>query len=444
MKQLLIIISFLCTTVLSAQDMKEQVRQLFAEGTTLKWVEHYRGRINDINDIAMTIGFDGHHCKGYLYYLRSKDKLKVEGTIQDTILNLLEYNAQGIQTGSITGSIKDFEGIAALWQNYDKSLSEELQMLSAVREPRYPGYCGDNKWIRHYSGDFEGGKIDVLLVRSNNGLLKGTMYNNTTQKTFLVEGTYLKKKRSIVLDIRDLNWKAKGQIVGFVDFHTDDIKGHYKLTDDTRQVANLYVYRQLAVGCIEYADFLTKTEITYPKTRNQDFNDLLRERIQDWLTSSRAYTKQYAEQIAQLAPSQRASLRSYCWYDMDFLSDSLISGIITQSNTWDNQYQGFTFNFDLVTNQEITKASLFRADSGYESAIQQYILGELQNRPYNEDPDYMKWIQTAQFPYFTIRKDGLVFRSDFNSTYGEQQVVIPFDWLKAYLKTDSSILSWIE
>ena len=186
LKQLLIIISLFFTTVLSAQDMKEQVRQLFAEGTTLKWLEHYRGRINDINDVAMTIGFDGHHCKGYLYYLRSKDRLKVEGTIQDTVLNLLEYNSQGVQTGSITGSIKDFDGIAALWQNYDKTLSEELKMLTAVREPRYPGYCGDNKWIRHYSGDFKDGKVDILLVRGNNGLLKGTLYNNTTQKTFLL------------------------------------------------------------------------------------------------------------------------------------------------------------------------------------------------------------------------------------------------------------------
>ena len=48
------------------------VIQLFEKPHKVQWVKHYKGRIDDLNDIALSLAYDGKQCKGQLTYLRSK------------------------------------------------------------------------------------------------------------------------------------------------------------------------------------------------------------------------------------------------------------------------------------------------------------------------------------------------------------------------------------
>ena len=53
------------------------------------------------------------------------------------------------------------------------------------------------------------------------------------------------------------------------------------------------------------------------------------------------------------------------------------------------------------------------------------------------------WIESQQFKYFNFRREGLVFSTNFNGIYGEQQVTIPYEKIKEHLR-DSSMLELIE
>jgi len=434
MKILTILIALFFSFSLSAQTIEDEVRAMFDDANSVQWVQHYKGRMNDINDIAITLGSDGETCKGVLWYLRSKAKLNVSGTIiNDTILELTEYNEKAIATAKITGTVKPFDGIIANWRTIDEALGESLILLPISREPRYPGYCGDNKWVQKYTGKIGEETVEITLRRGNNGLLKGTAYYTSVNETYLVEGILTNEERSINFVIKDLNWKEKAVVTAKNDVQKNEILG----TANVNNIAvscRLSILDRLSVGCIEYADFLTKSEVTFPKTRNQSFNELIEDEIQNWLKLSRAYTKEYRETMPSLTTDNRSALRSYCWYEIDYWSNSFISGKVYYTNTWDDDFKGFSFNYDLNGNRSISLQGIFKRDFDYKKFIKNYIEKEVKNRPFYGDGFYENWIKEQKFEYFNIRQEGLVFSTNFNGMYGEQQIVIPFDVLIPHLR----------
>ena len=149
----------------------------------------------------------------------------------------------------------------------------------------------------------------------------------------LVEGELTNENQSINFVIKDLNWNEKAVVIAKNDLRTDQILGTAKV-NDIEVNCSFSMLDRLSVGCIEYADFLTKSEVTFPKTRNQNFNELIEEEIQNWLKLSRAYTKEYLATVSSLTTENRLALRSYCWYEIDCFNSRIVSGKIIQTNTW--------------------------------------------------------------------------------------------------------------
>ncbi len=441
-KWIFLIIGILGSMQLSAQDMEIAVRAMFDDASQVKWIEHYRGRLSDINDVAMTLGYDGTTCKGVMWYLRSNARFQLKGEIVgDTALQLIEYDSMGLATGRVEGILEEYDGFKGSWLTLDKSLGENMEMLPSASEPRYPGYCGDNKWVHKYTGTIGDSNVEMILRRGNNGYVKGTVYYKDENRTYYAEGELFNRERAIFLEIKDVNWNEKAVITANVNFSSDRISGS-AIVNGAETTCDLPLFEKLAVGCIEYADFLTKTEITYPKTLNEDFNENIREQVEEWSALARTYTTEYKGTQTVLTASQRLSLRSYCWYEIDCFNSRIISGKIIQTNTWDNDYQGFSFNYDLIENKPITLDDLFNEGFDYSSFIKHYINTEIKKRPFYGDGYYEVWIKTQQFEYFTFRREGLVFSTNFNGIYGEQQVTIPYEVIKEYLK-DVKIVDFV-
>ena len=68
----------------------------------------------------------------------------------------------------------------------------------------------------------------------------------------------------------------------------------------------------------------------------------------------------------------------------------------------------------------------------------------MKERPFWKEPMFQKWLTTAQFDYFTIRKEGINFISEFNTLFGEQNCTIPYEDLKPYLKESSVVTTLIK
>lgn len=445
MIKLFSVISFLVLTFsVEAQSTEERVQTLFEGTDSAKTIKFFRGRLNDINDVMIALGSNGREYKGIMKYLRSNEEFIVDGKVQGKTLNLSERDKSGNLTGIITGTIEKFEGITAEWFNHDRTIGADLRLIPYRVEPKYPTYCGDNKWIRVYDGMIGDEYVQFILKRGNGFRVDGLAYFENLDKTYSVEGVLTNYNRDIELEIQDNNLNGLGIIKGKVDFKTDNIEGKFKNDRGEIQSSHLKKGKTLSVGCIEYADFISEMEVTYPKTRSLKFNAMLNDYIQDWLKTSREYTRQYKKQMSNPEPELRASLRSYFWCDIDYFSNSIISGKATHTNTWEKGYDSYVFNFDFNSNKVIALEDIFKSGSDYKKFIDDYIQQEMKLRPFASDEIFQKWMRTASFPYFTIRKDGINFTSAFNAIFGEQHCTIPFENLKPYLKADSPVATLVK
>ena len=441
-KWIILIIGILGSVQISAQSIETEVRAMFKDASKVQWIEHYRGRLSDINDVAMTLGYDGTTYKGVLWYLRSGTKFQVKGTITNDSLLLTEYDSAGLATGLIEGVLKEYEGFTGNWFTLDKNLGESLEMMPSANEPRYAGYCGDNKWVHKYKGTLGDEEVEMILRRGNNGYIKGTVFYEKDNKTYYAEGELLNHEREIFLEIKDVNWNEKAIIEAKIDFSSYQISGKV-IIHGLEKSCDLPLLEKLSVGCIEYADFSTKAEVTFPKTINESFNEHIETYVQDWFATSQTYTKKFQGSQGASTAAQRLSLRSYCWYEIEYFNDNLISGKIIYTNSWDSDYQGFAFNYNLIDSQSITLDSLFKEEFDYQSFINNFIDSEIKKRPFYGDGYFEVWIESQQFKYFNFRREGLVFSTNFNGIYGEQQVTIPYEKIKEHLR-DTSMLEVIE
>jgi hypothetical protein len=437
------VIAFLSLNV-HGQSTEERVASFFKTDEPMSSFKFFRGRMNDVNDIVIALGANGKQYKGIMKYLRSNEELMVEGIVNGQELRLAEMDSIGKITGFILGTIDDFDGITAEWYNHDRSIGGDLQLIPYAQEPRYPTYCGDNKWIRTYDGRIGEETVDFIIKRGTGFRVDGLAYFKSQNKTYHVAGELTNYNRDIKLHFQDNEWQSLGTLEGKVDFKTDNITCSFTYNDGKLSEGALTKSQVIDVGCIEYADFISTMEIIYPKTRNFKFNDALNTYIQDWLKTSREYTNQYKAQMKVLKPNMRASLRSYLWCDIDYFSNTLISGKVIHTNTWENGYTSYTFNFDFENNKMVALSEIFKSGSGYETFIRKYIEEAMKKRPFSDDVIFQKWIEKAKFDYFTIRKEGINFISDYNAIYGEQHCTIPYEVLKPYLNKDSLVTYRLE
>ena len=435
-------ISLFLSINVQGQTTEERVTSFFNESEPIEWFKFFRGRMNDINDVVIALGSNGKQYKGIMKYLRSNQEFIVEGEVRGKKLELFEKDTLGNTTGTITGTIKDYEGITAQWFNFDRSVGSNLQLTPFHSEPRYPTYCGDNKWIRLYNGVINDEVVEFILKRGSGFKIDGLAYFQKQNKTYSVEGELT--NQNIKITFEDNDWRTLGAIEGKVDSKTGKIVGFFIDDKGEKSIGVLTKDQTISVGCIEYADFMSEMEVTYPKTRNLKFNDMLNEYIQSWLRTSREYTRQYKAQMKTPKPEMRSSLRSYFWCDIDYFSNSMISGKATHTNTWENDYYNYVFNFDLKNNKIIELKDIFQSGSDYDTFINNYIQTAMKKRPFSEEPIFQKWITEAKFDYFTIRKEGINFISEFNAIYGEQHCTIPYEDLKPYLKKISILTTLVE
>jgi len=427
---------------MQAQFIKERVQAMFSDSTAT--VQLFRGRMNDMNDVFIALGSDDKEYKGIMKYFRSDSEFLLKGLVNGENLSLIEQDTSGFQTGSIVGTIDDFDGIIAEWQNYQNRIGFNMKLIPYDQEPVYPTYCGDNKWIRFYSGVIGEEVVEFILERGSNFRVDGMAYFHLQNKTYTVNGELTNHQRNITLELTDNNYNTIGKIEGEVDFETENIAATFTDKDGKTFQSTISKGETVSMGCSEFADFTTIMTVTYPKTKNIKFNELINEYIQEWQSSARAYTRQYQEQMPTLTPAMRASLRSYFWFDVEYYSTQLISGKATHTNTWESGYQGSSFTYDFTNNKTITLHDIFNEHSDYQKYISDYIKKDLENRPFYNEASFQKWLTDAKFPHFTIRQEGINFSSDFNSLFGEQHCTISFTDLKPYLKKDSVVYFLVE
>ena len=413
-------------------DTKEYVKALFKNHSKIEWIKHYKGRIDDLNDISVTIGFDGKNCKGRMTYLRSGIQFDLVGTIKNRQIILQEFSDAQEQSGALEGKILG-NTIIGNWKNYDGSTGGNFRLIETETEATFPSYCGDNKWIRKYKGYFAKDRIEIILQKESSEKLSGLIFYQKKNKTFTIKGN-LDEYDNLEMKVKDQNLRTIQTIVG--NLQQDQLT--ISTPDDARKTI-LTPSDGLTVGCVEYTDYMTGYDITFPKTTNAAFNKLVDDETTAWVKACKNHATKVKKQNTLNQPKMRSTERGYAWCEVDYFSKKMISGFMTFGNTWTPGQKLIAFNFDFEKNGLIYLDDIFDKKKDAQKFIRNYIKRAIKNHKLYSDKDFKKWIKKSDFSFFTIRKDGICFSTKFHRLYGRQSVTIPYQQLKPFLKKKFSM-----
>ncbi|MEO6037838.1 MAG: hypothetical protein ABIQ93_05440, partial [Saprospiraceae bacterium] len=121
------------------------IAKLFEQPATIKWIRVFKGRIDDASAVDLTLGYDGRNCRGYLVYTKSKTRIRLDGTLLDSIALQLEERGPGnMVTGHWQGQIRNHQ-LEADWTNFDLTLGTHLSADEFLPGLTLNVACSENK-----------------------------------------------------------------------------------------------------------------------------------------------------------------------------------------------------------------------------------------------------------------------------------------------------------
>ncbi len=438
-KYLITALLTLCSFFTQAQTTDSlilRVQALFPEIKT-QWIKHYKGRMDDLNDVSITLGFDGQFCRGYMTYLRSKESFLLDGTYRNDTLLLNEYDIAKQNTGLIKGVKKDRK-VEAFWSNFNGTIGGIQLNLSEVLEPMLlPSFCGDNKWIRTYRGVFGDDKIELLLQKGSFGTVRGVGYFVKDKKSFNIKGSFNETKLSLDATLKD-NENFKIGTMTLRLRSADEFVGNFILPDGKKRYGDITRVENINVGCTEYADYISSYDITYPKLNNESYNLWIQNLVDEWFRSNLAYINSIRFDNLDNVPEVRSIARAYAWCDVDYRSLDLISGYLVYGNSWTNRQRERVFIYDLEDNKELFFNDIFQLNKNAEIFVKNYIDNALKSNTLYTEQDFKDWAATQKFDNLSIRVEGINFAST-SMAYGRQGITIPYSELLPYLVQRGSV-----
>lgn len=422
-----------------AQDISEEakVSSLFPEGD-IQWIKYFKGRIDDLSDIRVSLGYDGAFCRGIFTYLRSGETFTLEGQLRKDTLILSEMDDNEAVTGHLKGLLKDKIFIGE-WSNFNNTIGGVQVNLQQVDEPPlFASYCGDNKWVHSYRAGFGDYEFEIVLQKGSFGMMRGVGYSKKDKQSFQIKGTFDEVGNQLSLNLKN----QYGEKMGMLNLKMKSINefaGSFQNKDNQKFFGDALRADNLSVGCLEYADYVASYDVTYPKKEEDSaFNLWMQNVIADWFKETQKFINEVRMDNIDNVPEIRSVARAYAWCDMDYYSNELISGFMHFGNSWTKSRNERPFIFDLRTGKEITKEDLFKPNSNVDEMIQQYIVEQLSKNVLANDEQFVAWINTQTFSNITVRKEGLAFSTEANGTYGRKSIIVPFKILTPYLNPKNS------
>ncbi|MEI6409220.1 MAG: hypothetical protein WCR52_07550 [Bacteroidota bacterium] len=415
------------------------IYRLFDKGATgIKWIKRLKGRVDDVYLVDITLGYDGHFCRGYMTYVKSKTRFKLEGTLDQDQIQLAERDPVGVNTGQLEGTFNGTK-LEANWNNTSNTVGSRI-----VAEELQPGQtmitsCSENKWAGRYICRYNGARADMVLIRLHNGSMEGFLWIEADNKSYTLKGD-LKDDNTYEMEALLPSGKTAGLLQGNLK-NPGAIECNW-VGSGERRTFPFAQKDKLVFGCLEYADYRSGYDAVYPRTACIDCNSWLDQQINTWMGQCRTAMAAVKE---PLNATTRNAYRASCWADIACWTETVFSGYLTFTDTWNPQAQGKSFNFDLKKGKEITFADLFNKSFNAQPWLDDYAKKESPKLPqFASDPQYREWVDKEGFPLYTLRRDGLELSTLFHPVYGQQHIMVPYSVLKPYMRKDNPVSEFVK
>jgi hypothetical protein len=404
---------------------KADVREMFPVNIKDLWINTLSGHLDVVHIVDMIIGTDGHTCKG-LYTMRNSGvTFFFEGDDIDHQLKLVELTSDARMSGFIYGTY-DGENLEAQWMNADKNRTMSLK-LSFVNsfENHQADKCKQSQWHRIFAGKAENKDIKLHLIKDNLAYTAINYEDGNKMKDLMPgKGTRVEifelgfknsvfSGKSLVIDTSNLD---KISIV-----HLDD--GGYEVSSALKLEASL------DFECYEYADYHSRLVANKLKSGNKKFDLWLEQKYQSWIEGS---IEKLKVSNTKIGTKDRWIQVAEGWVEVDLFSSDIISGTIYLQTSLHHETEKIPFIYDLKSSKEITLQDIF--DNKFDSKEYFKLVIPAKKKEIVWQKECKKWIDNQFFDHVTLKENGICFRTDFHTVYGEKEILIPYDTVEQNFK----------
>lgn len=414
------------------------VLNLFERDTRLSWVRFFDGRLDDVSEVSLSLGYDGKNCRGYLTYAKSRERFRLSGTLDGVVLLLEERDEKGRITGNLTGTLQG-DQLDVEWMNAANTLGSRLEARETPTATVSNQHCGDNKWANRYVARWNNARVDMIVARVNNGILNGYLWIEADNRTYTLTGRIFPDQHYEIQALLP-NGKTAAHLQGTLS-NPKTTECNWVGSGEKRTI-KLTMRETYVVGCLEFADYGSSYDALYPRTRCEPCNKVLDHHVSDWVNQCKSTI---AAQKKPDSPDTRNTLRASAWYEVTCWTETLFCGYLTFAESWKTETSGQSFNFDLRTGKEILFDDLFIRNFDAAEWMAEYARKESPKiAKFAADPQFREWLAKEGFPMFTIRRDGLELSTRFHPLYGQQFLTIPYTTLKPYMRKDNPIADLVK
>ncbi|MEO6759678.1 MAG: hypothetical protein ABIO24_09520 [Saprospiraceae bacterium] len=415
------------------------IAKLFEQPATIKWVRIFKGRIDDASAVDLTLGFDGRNCRGYLLYAKSKARIRLDGTLVDTLSLQLEERGPGNAViGHWTGKISNHQ-LEAEWTNFDNTLGTHLAAAEFLPGLTLNLACSENKWANRYIMRYNGARADMVLMRIQNGALQGYCWIESDAKTYALQGT-MDKKGDYEMEALLPSGKVAAQLTG--NWKAGLPTTCYWVGSGEKRTLSFVLKDNYTLGCYDYADFGSSYDALYPRTPCAACNTWFDQQLTAWINRCKVTI---AAKKSPVIPATRSIERASAWSEIACWTENVFSGYLTFSDTWSDQAQGLSYNFDLRSGKLIPLDDLFNKGFNAKTWLEDYARKEMPKMPqFVANPKYREWLSKEGFPLFALRREGLEISTWFHPQFGRQSLLVPYGLLKPYMKKDNPVTEFVK
>ena len=382
---------------------------------------YFKGRMDDLNDIAIVIKKDSVLSVATITILRSGVMTSFEGTFQKNKFLFKEKNNAAKST--FLGKLKEGE-LDGQWifenQNSSRIIARKTNKIWTI-----PSNCADNKWLKTFRGALNYSEAILTIQKLAENKISGSLYLEKENRTYRISGDIDLEKMN--LTIKDNIGNTIGRLDGSFNMH-NNLKFKFWNEKQNESYAVFEQTRHFQYGCIEFVDKNISYDATYPKLQHEKFNIWLENNIQNWLIDTR-------KRLLEIKSGSNNTQSAQSWCEINTISDGFISGIITNYDSESNNYQTNSINYTFKKSKSILLKDIFLNEPKANSEIMEIIQKGLKSQIYQEDKELKEWVSKENFENFVFQKEGILFLTNFNPIYNRISYLVPYNTLEDKLNS---------
>jgi hypothetical protein len=398
---------------------------------------HLVGYFPDGVFVEMFFAHDSIDWFGRLNYPNNGLNFKLEGINDGKLLTFNEYTSENRESGYWQIE-KRMNRYFAKWSNLELSMDFELELSDAFWNPDF--IKDYHKLLNSYEGVLGGQEVQLEIISDHNGPISMEWYDKAS--TF-----------RLVSD-----WNCKDHFCRYFSIASKKLHPmpdslYVRVVKDALYISDKFSEKDEPIAVFSKAhsrftqihsiiDQNYKLVVEFPYFQEGRIRKLVEQNYMGIFNDLKDSLE--LNMVGAGEMENRWQNFANAWFKIDFWDNYLLSGRWIIQNSWDDTRKSIPINYALKNDKMIELKDQFKTDFDLDFYLLHFIQNSIVEMPEYKNPLLRNKLNQADFKNTTFCKAGLLLSTDFDTTIGSLQLLVPYSEIKQYLKKRSEINKWLQ